>query len=529
MSLNQELNGIELSFKEKPEQSIINLLKEVGYRWHNVKKLWYAKQNEKTLKAAKELSDNITELKTEAEQKTIKNNMFPLWDRIQYQEGDTDTSKYNYKFVGSRYNHLSVKETAQEIRKHLKTQFPEVKFSVTSDYNSINVYIKSSPYEFKFINDFTMSPQEIRHQYEEKYPEIKAIERYINQYVKSYNYNDSDSMTDYFDVGFYETVGIESDYIQTEQTETIKTDIINFRESKIAQEKAEEEKQESEYRQREIEQKEAEKQRKIRAAEEQKEIEFIYQNVGVFDLKEDEQSYITNCKFAHLNKNATLQEYYDEVKTGEYNTNTVKITRRIIFSSEKALNYFNNLLLNDFDFLTNSGGSYTDDPRINSMTDYSHMTQEEKESVVWNLSGIAVYYDSKLQYVIDTQGYNYARYIGLTDNVEIKKELEPIEVIDKELLKELKKTSGAIEDISAGIISDNLLMETWKTDNKNKYYKLMQVAFKEKNIKLSREIIQQITIEDLKIAMYEMLTYSEEIQTQFEEVNLTEGEKLTLF
>jgi hypothetical protein len=49
---NQELNGIELYFESKPNQNIIDELKNNGFRWHNVKKCWYAKQTEKTLKLA---------------------------------------------------------------------------------------------------------------------------------------------------------------------------------------------------------------------------------------------------------------------------------------------------------------------------------------------------------------------------------------------------------------------------------------------------------------------------------------------
>ena len=46
VTYNTEKNGIELSFNEKPEQEIINGLKENGFRWHRVKKIWYAKDTE---------------------------------------------------------------------------------------------------------------------------------------------------------------------------------------------------------------------------------------------------------------------------------------------------------------------------------------------------------------------------------------------------------------------------------------------------------------------------------------------------
>jgi hypothetical protein len=42
LTINKELNGIEVSFDSKPEQATLNTLKANGFRWHNVKKIWYA-------------------------------------------------------------------------------------------------------------------------------------------------------------------------------------------------------------------------------------------------------------------------------------------------------------------------------------------------------------------------------------------------------------------------------------------------------------------------------------------------------
>ena len=49
---NEELHGIEITFKEKPEKSIRDMLKSVGFRWHNAKQLWYAKETEARVKVA---------------------------------------------------------------------------------------------------------------------------------------------------------------------------------------------------------------------------------------------------------------------------------------------------------------------------------------------------------------------------------------------------------------------------------------------------------------------------------------------
>lgn len=56
VTLNRELQGIEIRFTEKPAQEIIEQLKMNGFRWSKVKKVWYAKQSERTLVFAKSLT-----------------------------------------------------------------------------------------------------------------------------------------------------------------------------------------------------------------------------------------------------------------------------------------------------------------------------------------------------------------------------------------------------------------------------------------------------------------------------------------
>ena len=58
MMLNNNLNGIELKFDAKPGEDVLSAIKELGFRWHRQKKVWYAKQNEERLAVAKQLADN---------------------------------------------------------------------------------------------------------------------------------------------------------------------------------------------------------------------------------------------------------------------------------------------------------------------------------------------------------------------------------------------------------------------------------------------------------------------------------------
>ena len=70
MTLNQELNGIEIKFDTKPIRETIESLKEAGFRWHKVKKIWYAKQNESRLALAKEIAGNEIKADSKPEKKT---------------------------------------------------------------------------------------------------------------------------------------------------------------------------------------------------------------------------------------------------------------------------------------------------------------------------------------------------------------------------------------------------------------------------------------------------------------------------
>ena len=57
LTLNQELNGIEIKFDAKPLQATLDSLKKLGFRWHRQKKLWYAKNTPECLELSQEIAD----------------------------------------------------------------------------------------------------------------------------------------------------------------------------------------------------------------------------------------------------------------------------------------------------------------------------------------------------------------------------------------------------------------------------------------------------------------------------------------
>lgn len=488
--LNENLKGIELYFEGKPSEEVRKEMKENSFRWNGKKSCWYAKQSENTLSLGEKLGGSATMENI----KSVENNKINLYELTQY-IGEEKELIYD------------TKEIAKIIRSHVKKRFPFVKFSITTKgYNSINCDIINSPFE-------------------ENSKYLKAIQEYCKLFVDSYNYNNSDSMTDYYDVNFY------GGYFQTswkyEQTEASQEIIEAMKEydeklKEVEEEKRrEEEKAYQEYLvKREEEKKEAEEyQKKVK-----EEKEYIINSIEVIDIEEKNQYYIKNAQFAKLNKNNTLLQYKEEVKNGDYYNNDLKVTKELHFKDLKSYDLFSNMLLHDFDFIDGTGGSYTDDLRINSMTDYYNMTQEEKNSVKWLLSGIAVYLNNELMFVVDAQGYCYARYVGLIgENTETTKECIYSQVVEAEEIEERKIEAEEVKKVYDNVIEKNSLNDWYNTR------KAIAKAIKE-NVLLnfSKETIQQIKEEKTKIDLYKVLKEVDTIQDQFDSTGLTQGEKLTI-
>jgi len=55
ITLNEKLNGIELKFNSKPSEEIRTKLKELQFRWHSKKAIWYAKQSPERIELANQL------------------------------------------------------------------------------------------------------------------------------------------------------------------------------------------------------------------------------------------------------------------------------------------------------------------------------------------------------------------------------------------------------------------------------------------------------------------------------------------
>lgn len=143
-------------------------------------------------------------------------------------------------WTGSNYDSkLSTKDISQKIRAYIKENYPDYKFSIRTDsYNAISIYFLSSKHDIfnhELIEDYASKAQTPPFNEMPKYEYYPYILKDVNEnnfnrqigpyidhrdlnylnetdahalvdivrYARSFNYDNSDSYTDYFDTRFY--------------------------------------------------------------------------------------------------------------------------------------------------------------------------------------------------------------------------------------------------------------------------------------------------------------------------------------
>ena len=177
------------------------------------------------------------------------------------------------------------------------------------------------------------------------------------------------------------------------------------------------------------------------------------------------------------------------------------------------------------------GGSRTDDRRVKSMIDYNMMSKEDRESVEWyNFNCVAVFCDDELKFIVDPQGYDYARYIYFADEQSKKVEnYHSKDGISDEEYNKNKEIATVIEDYSASIIEQYHLEDTWQEKDFEVYKQRIKDCILMYKINFNSDVVRAISNEELKRAMYKMLVEVESIAEQFKSSNLKEGQRVTIF
>ena len=143
--------------------------------------------------------------------------------------------------------------------------------------------------------------------------------------------------------------------------------------------------------------------------------------------------------WAGLNKNNTIAEYleqwdlrgepldtywngymWEELQRGEWKD--AQCVRQLDFNMQSMREYqaLCNMLLSDFDVFKSMGGDQTNDPSLeawmkkNPDKPWYNAPREILDNVKWYCANcILVTFNGVPQYIVDPQGYNYARYVGI--------------------------------------------------------------------------------------------------------------------
>ncbi len=447
-----------------------------------------------------EITQNSDNLEDEEEIEILEKSLFELLN-------ENNLVKLEIK---NKYDRVTI---GKNIKKQLSEHFKQYKLKLsvsTKGYSSINIVIKESIFD-------------------KNSPCLQNILKYCN---KLYDlYNECTRYDPYGDYGssylFCGDVSIDYNYKTIETNVNVLEIEQNFELDMQEQKRIEFENDrirwEQEEKERELQKIESEKIEKIR----QEQIQEIEQNVKIVELSENEQ-YYANANFGYGKENSLkeLTENSEREKNEYRKKETKNKIKKEVYFSTSDYEKFTKLFLYDFSFIKNTGGSCTDDIRINSMIDYNRLTVNEQSTIEWyNTNCVAIYCDNELKLVIDAQGYNYCRYVGIVsgnkynlENIESTEELDNL-VLEGEIL----------EDISTNIIIENNLQNNNEWKNSEIYDNLFIEYLENNNKKLTIEIIQQIRSENLKLKLYNIYDKLNSLDYQFKNANLKEGDKITIF
>ena len=122
---------------------------------------------------------------------------------------------YNeYRWKGRNYNGQMRGEIVEIIRKWLKETYPGYKFSVRRE-NCHSIHIRLMKADFEaFTKESGKVQGDVNHHHiasdKSLTDRAKDVMMNICDFIMSYNFDDSDPMTDYFHTNFYLTLGIGS-------------------------------------------------------------------------------------------------------------------------------------------------------------------------------------------------------------------------------------------------------------------------------------------------------------------------------
>lgn len=463
---NDEHNSTEISFTGKPSEEVRAVLKALRFRWHSVRRVWYGYADAETVRAAiggknaggeekparvEKKREKIKLDGLDANKKTCCGSDFSKVLRADLKSrgvsgvsircnrsGWTDSitatitmSAEDFRSAeecaardgwstffnreacgwgptvdGVEYSHFyEGRET--DTQKYITCGSHYTDNSESSNFPILRRFWLGELSRFDGINHHNMRRDNYLELTNAAFQRVAAIVSII----QSYNWDRSDSMTDYFDVGFYLDIDLKkpADY----QPREFMTDAERVQLEKDLASEAEEARRRAEEWKREQEEREAEAKRQ--AEQEERDRAAVLDSVTVEDLPKDQQFYVFGL-LGGIGKECTI----DELRERADRVQDAYITRKITFADREALEKFSGMLLCGWDFLAGKGGTATNDPRVTDENFHKLNAEQRDKIAVYSCDCVAVYLGGALQFVINPEGYNYARYtyIPTSETVE---------------------------------------------------------------------------------------------------------------
>ena len=124
----------------------------------------------------------------------------------------TDFVYNEYRWKGRNYQGQHTSEIVELVRNWMKDTYPKYKFSVSRhNYNSIHIYLVKADFEAFKKDKGVVFHHDVNHYHIDNDDTLtdraKEVMKNVCDFVMSYNFDDSDPMTDYFCTNFYLTLG----------------------------------------------------------------------------------------------------------------------------------------------------------------------------------------------------------------------------------------------------------------------------------------------------------------------------------
>lgn len=429
---NAQFNSQEVFFSGKPEEATRTALKSIGFKWNPKRSCWYGFATPEEITAAIEGTPAPVKEVKPAEIINLDNlqSLPCLYGSELAAAIREDLKKRGVKGVTVRGRRgsgitVTIKATADDIAsvEEMKARYTYSHFTCDADrgffngskwvYNFYDLseeerqteYNNNIMHQLKRVNSFST------HHHERKgcpelttafYNKCLAVYKIANQW----NYDNSDIMTDYFDIGYYLDIDIKKPEGFEPRQEMTEAERNGYAEEV----RQEEEQRKADFARWEAEQEEAKKAREVYEAQRKADREIINNNVVVEDLPESAQIYINNL-VGGIGKEANLSELEEDIERYSNSYHEAMITRKVTFTTAEAYEVFTKYLLDDFSFLDGMGGTGTEDVRITDRADFYKLNEEQRETVrFFMIKCVGIYLNGELKLVSDPEGYSYSRY-----------------------------------------------------------------------------------------------------------------------